>query len=270
MVTTPATTIPFNEALAANPCRKPWDSLEEEAGHGETAFNPTSRHISGSVYEMTKIRIVHAEDHDLVRFGLRYVLTNDSALDLVAEAESLAETLELIEALAPDLVVLDLSLSDGPALERIPDLVNGRGNPKVLVHTANSDMEIHRMALQMGARGICPKTAPGPMLLKAIRCVHQGEVWIDHSTASDFVSHFQNGGTPLASSIPANGCNGKLTAREHQIAVLAAQGLQAKKIAYELMICDKTVRNQLSVIYSKFNVSCQIELAMKARDLGLL
>ena len=70
--------------------------------------------------------------------------------------------------------------------------------------------------------------------------------------------------------IPANGCNGKLTAREHQIAVLAAQGLQAKKIAHQLMISDKTVRNLLSIIYCKLNVSCQIELAMKARDLGLL
>ena len=211
------------------------------------------------------IRILIAEDHDLVRLGLSTLFEQDRELELVGESAHFSETLTLVETLAPDVLLLDLALEDGSIVDRIPELLRRAVKLKILVFTASLDRETHRLALQMGAMGIFTKNTPNSLLLKAIRRVHTGEIWADRHTTAAFFNHFQS----AAQSPPATSKRNALTARECQIAQLAAQGVPAKKIAARIGISDKTVRNQLVNVYSKLGVSGLVELALKAPQLGL-
>lgn len=211
------------------------------------------------------IRILIAESQELVRLGLRTLLREDHELELVGEAANFAETASFAKKLSPDLLLLDLTLGDDLIVDRIPQLLDVSGKLKVLALTANQDKEIHRLALQMGARGVFIKSAPNALLLRAIHRIHAGEIWVDRHATAAFFNHFQSALKPT----PATDNKDKLTAREREIAVLAAQGLPAKKIATRIQISDKTVRNLLVFVYSKLGVSGQIELAIKARQLGL-
>jgi len=203
-----------------------------------------------------------------VRLGLRTLFREDSGLELAGEAASFEETLSFARSLAPDVLLLDLTLGEEMIVDRIPELLEISGKLKVLVLTGNPDKEIHRLALQRGAMGVFTKDAPNALLLKAIHCVHEGEIWVDHSTATAFFNHFQSATkSALPSAVAAD--KNKLTAREREIAVLATQGLPAKQIAERIHISDKTVRNRLVTIYSKLGVSGQVELALKAQQFGL-
>ncbi|HLF97608.1 MAG TPA: response regulator transcription factor [Methylococcaceae bacterium] len=210
------------------------------------------------------IRVLLAEDHDLVRLGLRTLIQAENGLVLAGEAASFAETLALAQRLAPDVILLNLTLSDGPVMERIPQLLGGTGKRKVLVLTGDRDKEVHRLALRMGAMGVFTKDGPAEILPKAIRRVHAGELWADRGTTAALFQDFHRAINPQPAS------KEMLTHREHQIATLAAQGLPAKKIAGRIHLSDKTVRNQLVIVYSKLNVAGQLELAVKAQELGLL
>lgn len=215
------------------------------------------------------IRILIADDCELVRLGLRRLVEHENGLELAGEAASFAETRLLAEQVAPDVVLLDLTLSDGFILDRIPELLDSAGQRKILVLTGDRDKENHRLALRLGAVGVVGKDQPAAILPKAIRRVHAGEVWIDRSMTATLFRDLQRAANP-APAPPAGDRNGfALTCRERQIAILAAQGLPAKRIAQRCRISDKTVRNQLVAVYSKLNLAGQLELAAKAGQLGL-
>lgn len=213
------------------------------------------------------IRILLAEDHELTRLGLRTLIHQEKGLELVGEAASFADTLALAQRVAPDVILLNLSLSDGPAIERIPQLRDESGTRKILVLTGDRDKETHRLAMRMGAVGVFSKDEPAEILPRAIRRIHAGELWVDRHTTAALFQDFHRAANP-APQLPA-ASKESLTARERQIAALAAQGLPAKKIAERINVSDKTVRNQLVIVYSKLNVTGQLELAVKAAQLGL-
>jgi DNA-binding NarL/FixJ family response regulator len=212
------------------------------------------------------IRVLLSEDHDLIRCGLRYILHQDHQLELVGEATSFLQTLALQKQQAPDVILLDLTLDDGAVLERIPELLAPENACKVLVITADPNQDTHLRAFQLGAMGVCTKCASSVLLLKAIRVVAAGQIWIDHQTTAAFIHRSR----VLESASKELDLPFLLTPRQRDIARQAAQGYPAKTIGKNLNISDKTVRNQLSVIYSILNVSGQIDLALKAQQLGLL
>lgn len=205
------------------------------------------------------IRVLIAEDQEVCRMGLRALIQHEDGLELVGEAVSFGDTLSFTEKLKPDVVLLDLTLVDGMIVDRIPELLANYDALKILVLTGTSDKEVHCLALKNGAMGVISKDAPCALLLKAISCIHDGEVWADrHTTATFFrcCQFMMKYPPPLSFT---------LTAREREIATLAAQGLPPKKIANQLQVADKTVRNQLAVIYHKLGVSSQVELALMFR-----
>jgi DNA-binding NarL/FixJ family response regulator len=211
------------------------------------------------------IRILHSEDHELMRYGLRYLLQHEPEMELVGEATNFAQTLAFQNQLAPDVILLDLALDQGSVMERIPELLNGSMASKVIAVTAAFENETYRRAFQMGAMGVCTTRSPGTLLLKAIRAVHADDIWIDRQTASAFANLARSADN--AAMAPSNLT--RLTPRQHEIACFAAQGLPVKAIANKMNISDKTVRNQLSIIYGLLDVSGQIDLALKAQLLGL-
>jgi DNA-binding NarL/FixJ family response regulator len=205
------------------------------------------------------IRILLVDDHALVRESLRLLIDACPDMCVVGEAGNCAEALRQAGATQPNVIVLDLLLEQEDALEVLPNLLALPTQPKVLILTSLRDSEAHRAAIRLGASGIVLKQTCGDVFLKAIRCVHGGELWLDRCMTAAMVEELRC--SNAAPKKPA----ATLSSREHQIAHLVAQGRSAQQIANQLFISEKTVRNHLTTIYEKLQVSGRLGLAHYAR-----
>src|SRR5689334_22085252 len=168
------------------------------------------------------------DDHAVIRTGLRMLIEQDPLLSVVAMAGSPTEALPLAEAEKPDIIVLDLMLGEEDGLQFLPDLCRRCPSSRVLVLTGVQTPESHRQAIRRGAMGIVLKQQAAELLIKAIKNVHEGEVWIDRSmigsVLSDVRSEQHTAANPEASKINA------LTAREREVISLVSRGLKNKVI----------------------------------------
>ena len=224
--------------------------------------------------EDESIRILIADEHDLVRLGFRTLVKENKSMELAGESGSFDETLQIAKKISPHVILLDTMLADGDIIERIPELLAACPLCKILLFTSVEDHDVHLLALRLGVLGIFPKKQGGEILLKAINCVNSGEVWINRFTTGLLLQNFSGTTANDQDNVPpsrkTNTVKDSLTPREFDVASLAAQGMSAKTIASKLFISEKTVRNQLTTIYSKLGVSSQIELALQAAELGIL
>jgi len=227
------------------------------------------------------IRILIAEDHEIVLYGLKCILELEDDMEVVGCVTTCKETLANAETLNPDVILLDYMLTDGESLDYIARLTEFCPNCKILLFTANSDKKIHLLALRYGAVGILLKTQKTDLICKAIRSVHANdELWVDKTLTAEIwkqnVEITQALEAKSSSSIidsPSSSVSilssSTLTSREKQIACLSSKGLSAKKIGEKLSISEKTVRNQLTSIYSKLNVKNQLELTIQSTFLNV-
>ena len=207
------------------------------------------------------IQILLIEDHEIVRCGLKGIFEQQEDIQVISEASSFKDALTLDQTLCPDVILLDLMLSDGNCIERIPELTHIYPDCKILIFTASSDKKSHLLALQYGAVGILHKDQSIELLCKAIRSVYvKNDVWIDKTLTAEMWRQHSHQSSALATSAPPSLNN--LTPREKSIACLSSKGLSAKKIGEQLFISEKTVRNQLTLIYSKLGVKNQLELSI--------
>ncbi len=211
------------------------------------------------------IRLLIVDDHELARVGVSMLLEQQAGIEVIGAVGRFAEALETAKQLKPDVILLDLHLAEGLIIDRIPELIDHNQACKVLVLTASvNTKELHLNALRQGALGILTKCQPIDTVVKAINCVHGGEMWITREMVASMHHDFRS-----SQALRVQRKQDPLTCRQRAIAVLAAQGMPAKRIASELNISYKTVRNQLVHIYSKLSVSGQLELAVKSAQLGL-
>ena len=215
---------------------------------------------------MAPIRVFLVDDHPVVREGLKMLLGTSDDLKVVGGASTVQEALSAL-ALAPaDVVVLDLDLAGKDGLELLPGLSARAPDTRVLVLTGIRDRERHRAVLSAGAQGVVLKDKPSELLLKAIRRVHAGELWFDRATmevALQRAVSLERARAPEREKITA------LTAREKQIVSLIGEGLKNGEIGARLGIGEKTVRNHLTIIFDKLDVSDRLELAVYAYRQGL-
>jgi len=234
------------------------------------------------------IRILIAEDHEIARCGLKTILDQQRDFDVIGEVSSCEETLNLISSLSPDVTLLNLTLNDGGSLDCIVKFKDLCPNCKVLIYTASTNKEIHLLAIRYGAVGILLKSQKAELVCKAIRNVHlNDELWIDKTlTTQMWKQHMQStiesdikeSSSPSSSSTTTDKSNSAssichqntLTPRENQIACFSSKGLTAKQIGEKLFISEKTVRNQLTIIYSKLNVKNQLELTINCSNCNFL
>jgi DNA-binding NarL/FixJ family response regulator len=196
------------------------------------------------------------------------LLENDPQLIFVGETGRCAEALEIAAREHPAVVLLDLDLGGENGLAIIPELTSDKGT-KVLVLTGVREPEPLRRAMWLGASGVIRKDQAAESLLKAIRCVQRGEVWLDRDlTAAVFQEMRQKHSGPRIDEDAARVAS--LTPREREIVGLVAQGHGTDKIAEMLFISSKTVRNHLAAIYDKLAVSQRLELALYAVKHGLV
>ena len=214
-----------------------------------------------------QIRIMIIDDHAVIRAGLRMLIEQDQTMSVVAMAGNRADSLLLAEKQQPDIILFDLMLGDEDGLDFLPALCDISPNSRVLVLTGVQTMESHRIAIRRGAMGIVLKQQAADLLLKAIRKVHAGEVWIDRSmmgsVLDDVRTERQQGSNTEATKIAS------LTPREREVVALVSEGLKNKLIGERLYISETTVTHHLSSVFSKLEVSDRLELIIYAFRHGL-
>ena len=215
------------------------------------------------------IRILISDDHPIVRDGLRKLLSLEEDLEVVGEAGDGEATVLLVEKLDPDVLLLDIRMPgvDGfGALQRLQKL-NRR--TRVIILTASEDKNEFVQAMKMGCSGIVLKQTAADLIIKSIRRVHAGEIWLDSNTTAAVMRQFASplDGTPQAGMRARD--RSPLSNREREIVALVAQGYKNKEMAEKMFISEQTVKNHLHNIFDKLGVSDRLELALYAIHKGL-
>src|SRR3954471_6782582 len=213
-----------------------------------------------------QIRVMLVDDHSVVREGVRMIIDNDDDIDVVGEAADIIDTLKIVKREKPDVVLLDLALETGTSLPAIPKILELHSGARILVLTGVVDEELHKRALLLGAHGVLLKQRAGSVLVQAIKKVHDGEAWIDRQLTAK-VLHEASNRDKERSTISRR--FDLLTERERSIVKLIAEGHNNNDVGDNLKMSEKTVRNRLTVIYSKLEVSSRLELALLASHEGI-
>jgi two-component system response regulator NreC len=210
------------------------------------------------------IRVLLADDHAVVRSGLRALLSGEPDVQVVGEASNGREAIEKAEALRPDVAVMDISMPDMDGLEATR-AIRQRGLPtQVVVLTVHADDEYLLRALDAGACGYVVKSASDTDLLQAIRLAAQGQVFLYPSAVRRVLTHYvQSRGQ--RKRLPE-----QLSGREQEVLRLTAAGYTNQEIAQELGISPKTVDTYRQRIMEKLGLERRSELVRYALRKGLL
>lgn len=207
------------------------------------------------------IRIVLADDHPVVRVGVRNMLHESGGFEVIGEAADGDEAITLTLGLQPDILLLDLLMPRLPGLEAMRAIMNGTPTVKILLLTATITTQQIIEALQIGARGIVLKDALAGHLQTAIRAVSGGDYWIGGKRVSNLVTALH--ALMQEASVPQRKTYG-LTPRELEVVGAIVEGCSNRDIAKQFSLSEETVKRHLSNIFDKTGVSTRLELALFA------
>jgi len=210
-------------------------------------------------------RVLLVDDHPLFLDGVRAALTGATDLEVVGEAHSVAEALAATDRLAPDVVLMDLNLPDGSGIDATRTLLSTRPELLVLVVTMSADDDAVVSAIRAGARGFVVKGSSRAELVGAVRAVAAKGAVFSPAVADRLGAFFSGGaGTPAADSPFPD-----LSPRELEVLDLVARGYDNRRIARELFLSDKTVRNHVSNVLTKIDAEDRSDAVLRARRAGL-
>ncbi len=212
------------------------------------------------------IRVVLADDHAVVRKGIREFLEGAADIAVVAEASDGQEAIKAVTEQRPDVVVLDIQMPRLSGIEATRRIKARHPDVRVLILTAYDDDPYIFALLQAGAGGYVLKTAGAEELIQAVRAVHRGDSALDPAVARKVVRRLSKGYPTVASEEIVEG----LTNRELDVLRLAAKGLTNQAIGAQLDISDRTVQGHLANVYAKLDVSTRTEAVLRAVKLGWL
>lgn len=207
-----------------------------------------------------KIRVLLADDHRVVRAGIRQVLDEVDDLEVVAEADDGEQARALIEKHKPDVAVLDIQMPKASGIEVTRWIRSHLPQVGVLVLTAYDDDPYVMAVLQAGANGYLLKTADSSELIRAVRDVHEGKSALDPGVTRKLMDG-------VFRRTPASPVE-QLTERELEVLRLAAKGFTNKAIGRQLAISDRTVQGHLAHIFAKLQAESRTEAVMRAVSLG--
>jgi DNA-binding NarL/FixJ family response regulator len=211
------------------------------------------------------VRIVIADDHPIVRDGLKKLLLLEDDFEIVGEAKDGREVLAKVREVDPDVLLLDLRMPNLDGLAALQALQQTNKRTRVIVLTGSEDKNEFVQAMRLGCSGIVLKHTAPELIVKSIRKVNSGLVWLDSHTTAAVMRQF-------ATTLDGSGKGSErspLTMREREIVALVAQGYKNKDMAVKMFISQQTVKNHIHNIYEKLGVSDRLALALYAIDKGL-
>ncbi len=212
------------------------------------------------------IRLVIADSHQLFRAGLGLLLSSEEGIALVGDAAHGLETIEVVSALQPDVVLLDINLSGMDGVGILRPIKQQSPATKLLMLTAARDDGLILKALRAGAKGCLSRDATLSDLTKAIQAVHEGQLWVDRKLIARFVE--QEAGAELRQNRRGREQDA-LTTREEEILRLLASGGTNKDIGQALFISEKTVKSHVHNIFQKLNVTRRLQAILYVVHRGL-
>jgi two-component system response regulator NreC len=215
---------------------------------------------------MNKIRIFIADDHAVLRSGLRLLMESQADMEVVGEAGDFAEALSQLPEVRPDILTLDLSMPGGLGLKAVEKICQRVPGLRVIVLTMHDDPAYLRTALAMGASGYVVKSAADSELLSAIRAVSQGRIFVDARSGTATVGST----SPLSTATAPESPFSKLSAREKEVLGLIAQGHTNQAVADQLDVSVKTIESYRSRLMEKLGLQNRADLTRFAVEQGLL
>jgi DNA-binding NarL/FixJ family response regulator len=205
------------------------------------------------------IRVVIADDHPIVRDGIKRLLALETDINVVGEAGDGRSVLDIVHDTDPDV------------LGALQTLQQTSKRTRVIILTASEDKNEFVQAMKLGCSGIVLKQTAPELIIKSIRKVHAGEIWLDSHTTAAVMRQFATPGSEMAAA--SGNAKGRerspLSSREREIVALVAQGYKNKEMAEKMFISEQTVKNHLHNIFDKLGVSDRLELALYAIHKGL-
>jgi len=205
-----------------------------------------------------RIRIVMVEDSEVVRMGLRALLGNEPALEVVGEAGNVASAAEACARGRADVVLLDIRLPDGTGFDACRAILKRLPEARVLILTSVADDSLLDEAIRAGAHGYLLKEINGRGLVQAILDVAAGKSILDPAVTARVMQLVKNGGSMAAAE---RATLDELSPQERRVLALIAEGHTNKEVGNELGLSEKTVKNYLSNIFEKLHVSRRAQAA---------
>ena len=202
-----------------------------------------------------RITVALVDDHEVVRRGVRDLLSGDPGIEVVSESGTVAEALARIPALRPDVAVLDVRLPDGDGVTLCRDLRSALPELQVLMLTSFADDDALYDSILAGAAGYVLKQLHGDELLDAVRTVGRGRSLLDPAVTSQVLDRLRN--PPQQDKRLAS-----LTEQERRVLDLMADGLTNRQIAAEMFLAEKTVKNYVSAIFAKLGLERRAQAAV--------
>jgi two-component system response regulator NreC len=209
------------------------------------------------------IRILIADDHRIMRAGLKSLLQADSGLEVIGEATTSNEAMILAMELFPDVILLDIGMPGNENLDALKDLVKISSDIKILILTMHEDTELLQECLRNGASGYIIKRAAESELVDAIYAVQRGIIYVHPDMIQSLVSNNKKNIVQKEEKDP-------LTNREIEVLVLIAKGNTNRQISEQLNISTRTVETHRSNIMDKLNLHSRVELVRYASENKLI
>jgi two-component system, NarL family, nitrate/nitrite response regulator NarL len=214
-----------------------------------------------------EVRLVIADDHRLLREGLRALFAEQPGLCIAGEAADGAEALRLVDDLKPDLLILDLALPRHSGLEVAQQMKAANFDTRIIFLTATIEPEQVREAFRLGARGIILKESPIALLLTCVKAVLAGQIWFGRKALADPSQVLEGDFGFRHKSQPANF---GLTKREMEILAAIVAGKPNRELAEQFSISEQTVKHHVTHIFDKVGVYNRLELMLFALHQGLV
>ena len=209
-----------------------------------------------------RIRVLIADDHEVVREGLTAIISAQADMTLVAQATDGAQAVELAQSQQPDVILMDLAMPNKDGLIAIREIKQANADAHILVLTSFADDERVFLAIQAGALGYLLKDTPRAQLLDAIRDVAQGRAFLQPTIAMKMIHDLRAPAEPRAATT--------LTPREMATLRLIASGLSNRAIAETLHVDERTIAKYVSSILSKLHLASRTQVALYAIREGLV
>ena len=206
-----------------------------------------------------KVRVILADDHEVVRLGLKTLLDDVPWVQVVAQAGTAGEAVRLAETHAPDVVIMDIRMPGDSGIDACREITSRLEGVQVIMLTSYSDDELILKALQAGASGYILKQVGNRSIISALEAVRNGNAALDPQVTRRVIEQVRKDETARQAAAFSD-----LSAREMEVLAEVARGLSNNDIAARLSLSEKTVRNHVSAILSKLDLSNRIEAATYA------